>query len=499
MSLFLEKIKEAVLAVIPIGVIVVLLHLFVTPLEPGVITRFLIGVVFMMIGMPIFLSGVDLSIDPIGTILSRFLLNTGKMSIILGGSLFLGFVISVAEPDLHILANQVNDVTGGNITRSSMILVVSMGIGTLVALAIYRIIRRIKLKYFFTAIYLLIFALGLFSDSNFLAIAFDASGTTTGSLTVPFLLAMASGASAMTRSRRKSESDSFGLLGIASAGAIVAVLVMGLFSGSQTTGGILPVVEPAHPNAILNFLYAVPTTLGDILFALTPILVIFLIVNYFSLKLHREEMVRIALGVVYTVFGLVLFMAGVNTGFMEASRAIGAQLAVNGQYWVLFLVGLGFGLVTIPAEPSVHILTQQIESETAGSIKALRVMVTLAIGVALAVVLSLMRILIPNLELWHILLPAMIIAISLMYIIPDIFVGIAFDSGGVASGTMTAAFILPFAQGAAQDIATADVLTDGFGVIALVATTPLIALQLLGLIYKVQLKRLHPAQKESRS
>ena len=499
MNLFLEKIKEAVLAVIPIGVIVVLLHLFVTPLDTGVLTRFLIGILFMMIGMPIFLSGVDLSIDPIGTILSRWLLNTGKMSIILAGSLFLGFVISVAEPDLHILANQVNDVTGGSIGRSSMILVVSMGIGALVALAIYRIIRRIKLKHFFTVVYLLIFALGIFSDSNFLAIAFDASGTTTGSLTVPFLLAMASGASAMTRSRRKSESDSFGLLGIASAGAIVAVLVMGLFNKSTISGGILPVVDPSHPNALLNLLYAIPTTLRDILLALTPILVIFLIVNYVSLKLPAEEMVRIALGVVYTVFGLVFFMAGVNTGFMEASRTIGAQLAVNGQFWVLILVGLGFGLVTIPAEPSVHILTQQIESETAGSIKASRVMVTLAIGVALAVVLSLLRILIPTLQLWHILLPGLIIALLLMYIVPDIFVGIAFDSGGVASGTMTAAFILPFAQGAAQNIATADVLTDGFGVIALVATTPLIALQLLGLIYKVQLKRLHPAQKENRS
>lgn len=222
-----------------------------------------------------------------------------------------------------------------------------------------------------------------------------------------------------------------------------------------------------------------------ILIVLMPIVIIFFALNSLTIKLPWDRVKRILVGCVYTYFGLVLFLTGVNVGLIGASSQVGYQLAALGKPWLLVLVGMIFGVITIPAEPSVHVLTNQIENETAGSIKASLVMLTLCVGVAIAVGLSILRIIIPNLQLWHILLPGMVIAIVLSYFTPDIFVGIAFDSGGVAAGTMTAAFILPFAHGIAEYLPGANIVQDGFGVIALVAMTPLIACQLLGLIYKM--------------
>jgi len=401
----------------------------------------------------------------------------------LGGAFF-GFIVTIAEPDLHILAGQAYAVTNGQLNSSIMIVLVSLGVGVMLALGLFKIIKNIMLNRFMTIVYLIILALGIFSQQDFLAIAFDASGSTTGAVSVPFLLALSAGISSMTRSSlEKEENDGFGILGISSTGAILAVLLQGVWSGTGPLTGSLTVAEKVTTGVFVSIVREIPLYAKETLTALLPILLIFLFMNAVWIKLPKIKLQRILIGSLYTYLGLIMFLTGVNTGFIETSSQIGYYLAMHAKPWVIVAVGMLFGVISIPAELSVHVLTRQIEDETAGSIKAGTVMISLCLGVAVAVGFSMLRILIPGLQLWHILLPGMILAIVLSFIVPDIFVGIAYDSGGVSAGTMTAAVILPYAQGAAEFIPQANVVQDGFGVIALVAMTPLVAVQLLGLIY----------------
>lgn len=490
MNVIIEKLKETIISVLPFVVIVLLISLFVTPLEGQILIKFLIGAVFITVGMPLFLKGIDLSISPMGEMMSQSLIRTGSLKKILIGSLIFGFVVTVAEPDMHILSGQVAAVTMGQIGKRLLIIAVSVGVGLLVSLGILRMLKNMLLNRFLAIIYLIIFGLAFFANEDYLAIAFDANGSTTGSITVPFLLALSSGIAKVTRAADSDEDiDSFGLLGVSSTGAIVAILVLGILSGNPQLTGSLPEPEAAKGNVLTSFLSELPATAWESLLVLLPVIILLIIMNHLSLKLKKSQIRKMVIGLAYTLVGLALFLLGVNVGFIESARQLGSQIAALEQYWLLVLIGGLFGIVTIPAEPSVHILTQQIENETAGSIKARTAMLALCIGVGAAVGLSIMRIIMPELQLWHILLPGIALAVVLSYFVPQLFVGIAFDSGGVACGTMTATFILPFAQGVAGYIPTANVMTDGFGVLSLVSMTPLIALQLFGLVYKLRLKR----------
>ncbi len=485
-----EKLKEVVVSVLPIFVIVLILAFTITPLSGSVIMQFVIGTALMLVGMTIFLLGIDISIAPMGEQISGVLTKARKLWIVLLGGGAFGFIVTVAEPDLHILAGQVNDVTSGRFNSYLMIVLVSVGVGVMVSLALFRIIRNLRINRVMTIIYIAILALGVFTQPDFLAIAFDASGSTTGSVSVPFLLALSASLSAMTRSQEKETNDGFGMLGIASTGAIVAVMIQGLFTKAGPLDGSLPPINPNDGGVLQEFAMGFPQYAKETMAALLPILLIYLVVNAIWIKQPKKKIKRLLIGCIYTYVGLVLFLTGVNTGFIGPSSQVGYQLAALEKPWLSVIIGMVFGVITIPAEPSVHVLTRQIEDETSGSIKASVVMVTLCIGVAVAVGLSILRIILPALKLWHILLPGMAIAIALSFIVPDLFVGIAYDSGGVAAGTMTAAFILPYAQGIAEYTPGASVVQDGFGVIAIVAVTPLIALQLLGLIYKLKTRRL---------
>ncbi|MGI6225264.1 MAG: DUF1538 domain-containing protein [Peptococcales bacterium] len=490
MSTLTNKFKEIIIAVLPFVVIVVVLSLFVVPLKMETLGKFIVGAVFIIIGMPIFLQGIDLSISPMGEMMSQSLIKTGSLKIVLLGSFIFGFIVTAAEPDMHVLARQVNAVTMGQVGKNLLIIVVSGGVGLLVSLGIFRMVRNLRLNRFLTIIYLIILIFALFVNGDYLAIAFDASGSTTGSITVPFLLALSSGIAVISRTKNGNEAiNSFGLLGVSSTGAIVAVLLLGILSGNPQLDGNLPTAEVVSGNIMTSFLSEIPETALESVMVLLPVVLLMIVMNHISMKLNRRKIRKLAFGLLYTWIGLTFFLTGVNAGFIESAREIGYQIALMGQNWLLILVGIIFGIVTIPAEPSVHILTQQIEDETAGSIRAWTVMLTLSIGVGIAVGLSILRIILPELQLLHILLPGIVLSLILSYYIPQIFVGIAFDSGGVASGTMTATFILPFAQGVAERIPAANVVTDAFGVIALVAITPLITLQILGLTYKLKLKK----------
>jgi hypothetical protein len=321
--------------------------------------------------------------------------------------------------------------------------------------------------------------LSFFTTPEFLAISFDASGATTGALTVPFILALALGVSAMKKDSKASEKDSFGLVAIASTGAIISVMIMNIISKSDKITGSLEEHDEQSFSILGPFLHEFPVIAQEIIIALLPILIIFLLFQKFSFKMSKKEVRKIVTGLVFTFIGLVFFLVGVNAGFMDVGRAIGQSIASLDNKAYLIIVAFVLGLVTILAEPAVHVLTHQIEDVTSGYVRRKVVLFSLCIGVGAAVALSMLRILIPELQLWHYLLPGYILAIGMTYFVP----------GGVASGPMTATFILAFVQGAAEAIEGANVLVDGFGMIAMVALTPLITLQIVGFIFKLKSKK----------
>ncbi len=484
MSVLYEKLKEALSAVLPITIIVLILHFTITPLETHLIIRFLIGALFIILGLTVFLFGVDIGVTPIGTLMGKSLTKSNKVWIVATASLILGFFISIAEPDLHILAGQVDFVTSGVISKLSIVVIVSVGIAVMLSMGLLRIVYNIPLYKILTGIYLIILVLALFTSREFLAISFDASGATTGALTVPFMLALALGVSSMKKDGKDSEKDSFGLVAIASTGAILSVMIMSILSKSDKITASLEYGISTSKSVIAPFFQAIPSLSGEIALALFPILILFIIFQVVSFKLSKKAFIKILKGIVYTFIGLVLFLAGVNAGFMDVGSLVGFSVASLGKPWIVILVGFILGLVVILAEPAVHVLTNQIEDVTSGYIKRKVVLFALSIGVGVAVALSMIRIIIPEVQLWHYLLPGYAISLLMAHFAPKLFVGIAFDSGGVASGPMTATFILAFAQGAAESIEHANVLIDGFGVISMVALTPLIALQIVGFIFR---------------
>lgn len=488
LSILLEKLKEVSISVLPITFIVILIHFLITPIETIILIRFLIGAVMIIIGLAIFLFGVDIAVTPIGTNMGNSITKSNKLWIVAILGLLLGFFISIAEPDLHILADQVADVSSNLVSKELIVIVVSVGIAIMIAIGLLRIILSFPLNKLLTVIYILILVFAIFSTPEFLAIAFDASGATTGAMTVPFILAISLGVASLKTKTGSQDEDSFGLVGIASSGAILAVLLMGIILNIEKISGDVPPLED-HKGIMQPFFTEVPIISKEILIALLPLIVTFVIFQIISFKLSKKKVIRIVKGLVYTFIGLVLFLTGVNGGFIKVGNIVGFDITSLNKQWLIILIGFILGMVTVIAEPAVYVLTKQVEEVTSGSIKRIIVVITLSLGIGIALALSMIRIIVPGVQLWHYLLPGYIISIILSYFVPKIFVGIAFDAGGVASGPMTATFILTFAQGVAKATEGADVLIDGFGMIAMVALMPLISLQLLGLIYKIKLSK----------
>jgi len=473
----------------PIVILVLILNFTISPIEADQLIRFLTGALFIILGLSIFLMGVDLGIDQIGQHMGDAIARSNKLIVVIIVGLLLGFFISVAEPDLHILAGQIDKVTSGTVAKWNIVIIVSFGIAVLLSAGLLRIVYNFGLHKMLTILYGIIFAIAIFASPEFIAISFDASGATTGALTVPFILALAVGVSALKRDSQASEKDSFGLVAIVSTGPIISVMIMSLIIGAEDISGSVDMAAGDDGSIFHPFMYKMPVMAYEVFFALLPILLVFLILRKRAFKLGKQQTKDILLGIVYSFVGLVLLLTGVNAGFMEVGTIVGFQIASLENDFLLIGTGFLLGLLTILAEPAVYVLTDQIENVTSGYVKRKTVMGALAIGVGISVALSMIRILVPELDLWHYLLPGYIIAVILTYIVPKLFVGIAFDSGGVASGPMTATFILAFAQGAAEGIPGADVMLDGFGIIAMVALTPLITLQILGIIYKIKTRK----------
>lgn len=488
MNVIISRFKDVLLSVLPITIIVLILNFTISPMDTPVIIRFFIGSLLVILGLTIFLLGVDIGITPLGTETGSSLVKTNKLWIVLVAGLILGFFISIAEPGLLVLASQVDLVTSGHISAISILVIVSVGMAVMISIGFLRVFYNIPLYKFLFAAYMLIFGFAIFTSREFLAIAFDASGATTGILAVPFILALSVGISRLKKDSKASEKDSFGLVAIASSGAILSVLVIDVFTKPKFLSSGLDSRVSDADSIIGPFFEIIPEYLKESFLAILPLLVILLVLQVVFFKLKKRELRKLLTGFGFAFIGLFVFLLGVNAGFMDVGTSIGNNLASMDNKAYIIVVGFVLGVVTILAEPAVYVLTHQIEDVTSGYVKRKAVLVPLALGVGIAVGLSVIRVLVPGIQLWHYLVPGYIICLTLMFFTPKLFVGIAFDAGGVATGPVTATFILAFIQGAANAFEGADLMADGFGMIAMVAMIPIITLEVLGLIFKVKSK-----------
>ena len=467
-----EKIRESAVSVLPILILVSLLCLFLTPMQAQLLLAFLIGALMLILGMGLFSLGAEQSMTPIGTKIGTALTKTKNLPLILGVSFLLGFAITVAEPDLQVLAETVP-----HISSTVLLVTVGIGVGLFMSLCMYRIITGANLRWLLLGCYALIFLLAAFTDPDFLCIAFDSGGVTTGPMTVPFILAMGMGV-ANIRSDNRAEAYSFGLVALCSIGPILSVLLLGFFyDGGEAVAELSHTSLPTTTAIGGAFLAALPIYFKEMAIAMLPIVGIFLIFQLALLRLTRRRLVKILIGLLYTYLGLVLFLTGVNIGFSTLGAELGAALGRTAPQWLIPLA-IVLGWFIISAEPAVSILEKQIETVSAGAIPGKAIKRSLSIAIAIAMGLAMLRVLTGISILWFVV-PGYAAALALSFFVPDIYTAIAFDSGGVASGPMTATFMLQLVMGASIALG-GNVLRDAFGVVALVAMMPLLSIQLVG-------------------
>lgn len=475
-ELLREKVFESVSSVLPITAIVLLLSITIAPLTPGILTLFLFGALLLIVGMGFFTLGVDMSMIPMGEGIGVQLSKAKKVVIPLLVCLLLGVLITIAEPDLQVLAEQVPAIP--NLT---LILTVAAGVGFFLLIAQLRILLKIPLSYILILFYGVIFLLTIFAPADFIPVSFDSGGVTTGPVTVPFIMALGIGM-ASVRSDKNSNSDSFGLTAICSIGPILSVLILGIcYHPDSAAYSMTQIQEIATTKeAAAAFVQAFPGYMREVAIALVPIAALFVLFQCIFRRFHSRQLIRICSGFLYSYIGLVLFLTGVNVGFMPAGQYIGSAIAGSATPWVLVPIGMLIGYFIVKAEPAVQVLTRQVEDVTNGSITHTAIGHSLSIGIAIAVGLAMLRIL-TGLNIMWFLIPGYLISLIMTFFVPQIFTGIAFDSGGVASGPMTTTFLLPLAMGACETLG-GNVLTDAFGIVAMVAMMPLVTIQLLGLV-----------------
>lgn len=485
-----EKIMESLSAVLPITLIVLLLSITVTPMAADILLLFLVGAVMLIVGMGLFSLGADTAMMPIGELSGEHLTKTKKLSLIILSCFIIGIAITIAEPDLQVLADQMPTVP-----NMTLIVTVAIGVGVFLVLAFLRIFFRWRLNVLLMVFYGIIFVVSFFVPNEFIAVAFDSGGVTTGPITVPFIMALGLGLTSV-RSDKNADDDSFGLVALCSVGPILSMLILGMLYNSNDASYTplqIPVVATTR-DLIIEFGRALPHYGKEVLLALVPIVVIFLVLQLAFFKLRRRALLKIFVGLLYTLAGLTLFLTGVNVGFMPVGYYMGNLIAGLSFNWILVPIGMLIGYFIVKAEPAVLVLNKQVENITGGAISQNVMMTGLSIGMAASVGLAIVRVL-TGLSIYWLILPGYVLALGLSFRTSKIFTAIAFDSGGVASGPMTATFLLPFAMGAC-DAVGGNILTDAFGIVAMVAMTPLITIQLLGVVYRFKAKK-EPAPEEN--
>ena len=475
-----EKIRESLSAVLPITGIVLMLSIFVIPMELGSVVMFLTGALMLIVGMGFFQLGAEMAMTPLGEGVGVQISKMKKLLTVLLTGFLMGVIITVSEPDLQVLAGQVPSVP-----NMVLIMTVAVGVGLFLALAIVRIRYKISLSMLLIVCYLALILVSMFVPKEFLAVAFDSGGVTTGPMTVPFIMAMGVGL-ASVRSDKNAANDSFGLVALSSVGPILSVLILGCFfkptEAAYTLTDVATVVTTQDVARV--FAQGLPLYAREVLLSLVPILWVFLIFQWLTHRYHGLQIKRIIVGFGYTYIGLVLFLCGANVGFAPVGAYLGKELAGLSLRWILVPIGALIGYYIVKAEPAIQVLNHQVEAVTNGAISVKMMNRCMQIGVAASVGLAMLRVL-TGISIQWFVIPGYIIALVLSRLVPDIFIGIAFDSGGVASGPMTSTFLLPLSIGVCEALG-GNLMTDAFGVVALVALTPLIAIQLMGLVYKLK-------------
>ena len=479
-----QKFHESITSILPIAAIVLLLSITLTPMSPSTFLLFLLGVLCLIAGLAIFTMGAEMSMQPLGNKLGSTLANSGKIWLITGISFIIGILVTISEPDLQILAEQVSGVP-----NMLLILTVSIGVGIFLAIAMLKIVFRISLSLLLAIFYIAAFVLCLFISPDFWSVAFDSGGVTTGPMTVPFIMAIGAGVANM-RSGEEGHNDAFGLVALCSIGPILSVLILGivfdLSGGTYSPETMIDDVGSTR-EAMQTYLQGFAHHAKEIGMALLPTIVFAALFQLVTRAFSVKKLIRIGVGIVYTFVGLVVFLSGANEGFVPAGASLGHTLATLSGGYYLIPVSMLIGYFIVNAEPAVYVLNKQVEQITAGAISASTMRLTLSIGVSAALGLSMLRILTGISILW-ILIPGYAIALGLSLIVPKFFTGIAFDSGGVASGVMMSAFVLPLAISACS-ARGGNVMSQAFGCVAFVALTPIISIQICGLIYNIKAKR----------
>lgn len=478
-----EKIGESLTAVLPVTLIVLALSVVLVPVEVGTMTLFLVGAAMLVAGMGLFQLGSEMAMTPLGEGVGAETAKAKRLASVLAIAFVMGLIATLAEPDLQVLAHQVP-----SIPNRVLIVSVAVGVGLFLALAVLRIMMKISLPNLLAALYLLLIALSLLVPPEFLPVAFDSGGVTTGPVTVPFIMAMGVGM-ASVRGDKNAADDSFGLVALSSIGPVLIVLLLGCAyhpdSAAYAAGEVAAVRTTRDVARVIGM--ELPRYGMEMAVAMAPLLAVFGIFQLMTRRYPRRQRVRMLIGFAYTFAGLVLFLCGVNIGFAPVGALLGAELAKAPYTWLLVPVGMVIGYSIVKAEPAIQVLNHQIQAVTNGAISASAMNRCLSVGVCVSVGMAMLRV-ITGIPIQFILIPGYALALALTRFVPKIFVGIAFDSGGVASGPMTTTFLLPLCIGACRSLG-GSLMTDAFGVVALVALTPLIAVQLMGAAYQMKLRR----------
>lgn len=487
-----EKIMESLSAVLPITGIVLVLSILLVPLKLSTMFMFLTGAIMLVVGMGFFQLGAEMSMTPLGEGIGVQISKTRRIALIIGIGFAMGMIITISEPDLQVLAGQVP-----SIPNMTLILTVAVGVGLFLAVAILRIIFQINLSTILIVFYIALIVLSFFVPKEFMAVAFDSGGVTTGPMTVPFIMAMGVGL-ASVRGDKNASSDSFGLVALSSVGPVLAVMILGcFFRPTQAAYSAYEVADVITTRDLLwEFLTSMPPYIKEVLVSLVPVIAVFAIFQFLSRRYQRRQVKRISIGLGYTYIGLVLFLCGVNVGFAPIGSFLGSEIASAGWRWLLIPIGMLIGYYIVKAEPAIQVLNHQVESVTNGAVSASAMNRCMSIGVSVSVGLAMLRVL-TGLPIYLIIIPGYLIALVMSRFVPKMFVGIAFDSGGVASGPMTSTFLLPLSIGACEALG-GNLMTDAFGVVALVALTPLIAIQIMGIQYQLVLRKGSDAEPAAR-
>ncbi|MDR0443323.1 MAG: DUF1538 domain-containing protein [Treponema sp.] len=478
-----EKIMEAFSSVVPITAIVLIASVVLVPMPSGTILMFLAGSALLIIGMGFFTLGADMAMMPMGEGIGVELTKSSKILLIIPVTFVIGFIISVSEPALQVLGRQTP-----SIPAFTLIVTVSVGLAIFLVIGMLRPLLKIKLSTLLVFFYIVTFGIAYFSPETFITVGFDSGGVTTSTITVPFILAMGVGI-AHIRSDKHSQDDTFGLIALASVGPIIAVLLLGIFykPGPLEVDSYVPLEAATSRDVVGNFLLEMPIYIKEVAMALGAVVFCFIIFQIVTRRYHHHQLGRITIGFLYTLVGMVLFLTGVNVGFFPVGQLLGSELAASQYKWVLVPVGVLMGYFIVAAEPAVHVLNKQVEEISSGAITAKMMYRGLAIGMAAALAITMIRILLGIPIMW-ILIPGYACALILTFFVPRIFTGIAFDSGGVCSGPMCTTFLLPFAMGTSTGLG-GNLMTDAFGIVAIVAMTPLIVIQMMGLVYQVRMNK----------